>query len=642
MEKHVCASENNISVVIVTCNRQEMLEKCLVSVCNSIDRILEIIVVNNGGKLNLPNEFSFRRIPLILIENKDNVGVSAGRELGYSVARGQYVYMVDDDAEVYCSESFSALITDLFKDTYCGAVATEVFNVDDGSYMLGDRGRENHVFFFAGTSVILCKDRIRAPLYCGINLKYGHEDLLLSLRIHAESMKILFCDDIKVRHYRSFQGRNDFKNIRLECAINKYAILRSFFPDSFYRDLQQCLKCRLRSLQADEKILEAECRAAAFSLMLSRYKLTEAHTKALVMEYGEGIIYTVSHTAENYDYDYAGIQHIAYQIIKTLPKFSGVLVIETGGVPEFVGKAFKYSAEAEGMETILTIREQRISLDNLSESPPSLLREWAERDEFISCAGFYLSIFSQQYFDVMENIDENYCLKLREYYIDSVYKKIFAGKSWLALCFPQVEDFNAISDYIEIINPSNILSCERLLKTLNAGGNVRIKGDNTNLVFNIISDSAIVDKGNNIPEGEVYMAVEKNTVNGVIEITTPLKRFGKEITDIKLEFKEGKLVKHTSSNRELFEKLVLVDDGAYFIGEFGIGINIGLKKIYEQIAFDEKKSGTIHIALGRSIYPFTINESQVHIDLLHDVSGQVEFNGNVIIENGHIREEFVE
>lgn len=642
MGKHAFALENNISVVIVTCNRYKMLQKCLMSVCNSIDCVLEIIVVNNGSKLDLPNEFSERHIPLILINNDNNTGVSAGRELGYSIARGSYVYMIDDDAEVYCSESFSSVIVNLFSDTNCAAVATEVFNVDDGTYMVGDRGIGNHVFFFAGTSVIINKNRVSPPLYCGLNLKYGHEDLLLSLRIHAERMRILFCDVIKARHYRSFQGRNNFRSIRVECAINKYAILRAFYPDSYSGTLRHVLYSRLDSLQANEKTLEAENRAIEFSIKLADYKFSNSHMSELVKEYGENIISTVSHTAENYDYDYASIQNIAHRIINELPQFSGPLVIETGGMPEFIGKAFRYSAESKGIKASLTIREQRLPLDKLSESSPSLLRDWADRDSFISSAGFYLSIFSQQYFEAMRSLDENSCLKLHEHYIVSVYQNIFSGKLWLTLCFPQAEDFNAISDYIEIINHSNVLSCGKLLSILNQGGRVSITGENTNLVFNIISNSAAVDKKNYIPEGEVYTAVEKNSVNGIIEISTPLKRFGKKITGIKLEFKEGKLINYTCSDNELFRELVLVDDDAYFIGEFGIGVNAGLKRIYEQIAFDKKKAGTIHIALGRSIYPFTINKSKVHIDLLHCVSGKVKLNGKVIIENGYIEEELVE
>jgi len=642
VEKHAFALENSISIVIVTCNRYEMLRKCLTSVCNNIDSILEIIVVNNGCKLDLPSAFSEKHIPLILINNNNNIGVSAGRELGYSIARGPYVYMIDDDAEVYCSESFSSLIASLFSDIHCGAVATEVYNVDDGSYMVGDMGNQNHVFYFAGTSVIINKNRVKFPLYCGVILKYGHEDLLLSLRIHSEGMRILYCDRIKVRHYRSFQGRNDFRNIRAECAINKYAILCSFFPDSYSSKLQQILHFRLNSLQAHNLISEAENRASEFRIKLADYKLTDARMMELVKEYGAEIVSTVSHTPENYDYDYAGIQHIAHQIISTLPQFSGPLVIETGGIPEFIGKAFKYAAELKGIKTTLTIREKRLSLNKLSEISSSMLHDLAERDAFISSAGFYLSIFNQQYFDMMENLDETDCLKLREHYISVVYHNIFAGKLWLALCFPKAEDFNAISDYIEIINSINILPYRKLLSTLNRGGKVSIVGKNTNLVFNIISNSAAIDKGNNIPEGEVYTAVEKDSVNGSIEISTPLKRFGKNISEIILEFKNGKLINYACSNKKLFSKLVLVDEGAYYIGEFGIGINAGLTQLYEQIAFDEKKVGTIHIALGRSIYPFTTNMSKVHIDLLHCVCGRVELNEKIIIENGHINKELLE
>ena len=138
--------------------------------------------------------------------------------------------------------------------------------------------------------------------------------------------------------------------------------------------------------------------------------------------------------------------------------------------------------------------------------------------------------------------------------------------------------------------------------------------------------------------GEVFTEPVKNSVNGYIEYSFPAIKSGKEVDGIKLEFKNGKVVKATATKNEKFLKeMINMDKGASYIGEFGIGTNFGITKFVKQILFDEKIGGTIHLALGKA-YEETggENKSALHWDMIKDLrkGGQVIIDGKVIQKNG--------
>ncbi|MTI49616.1 MAG: aminopeptidase [Firmicutes bacterium] len=150
----------------------------------------------------------------------------------------------------------------------------------------------------------------------------------------------------------------------------------------------------------------------------------------------------------------------------------------------------------------------------------------------------------------------------------------------------------------------------------------------------------------NFPDGEVFTGPVEDSVEGHIRFSYPGIYMGKEIEDIRLEFKEGKVVNATAAKGEdLLLALLETDDGAKRLGEIAIGTNYGITKFTKNMLFDEKIGGTIHAALGMSIPESKgINESTIHWDMLCDMKdgGKIYADGELFYENGQFKYEVIE
>lgn len=170
---------------------------------------------------------------------------------------------------------------------------------------------------------------------------------------------------------------------------------------------------------------------------------------------------------------------------------------------------------------------------------------------------------------------------------------------------------------------------------------VRITGPETDLSFSIKDIKAHGMSGNkNIPDGEIYTAPVKNSANGYITYNVPSPYNGSVFTNVKLEFKDGKIVKATSNNTEMLNKILDTDEGARYIGEFAIGVNPFIKKPIGDILFDEKIAGSFHLTPG-NCYDDSENgnHSAVHWDLISIQTkeyggGKMFFDGELIRDNG--------
>lgn len=130
---------------------------------------------------------------------------------------------------------------------------------------------------------------------------------------------------------------------------------------------------------------------------------------------------------------------------------------------------------------------------------------------------------------------------------------------------------------------------------------VRIVGPETDLTFSIKGIPVVKCDGKmNIPDGEVYTAPVKDSVNGYITYNAPSEYQGFTYENIRLEFKDGKIVKATANNTERINKVFDTDEGARYVGEFAIGVNPYITKPMKDILFDEKIAGSIHFTPGSS------------------------------------------
>ena len=181
-----------------------------------------------------------------------------------------------------------------------------------------------------------------------------------------------------------------------------------------------------------------------------------------------------------------------------------------------------------------------------------------------------------------------------------------------------------------------------LKKMMDKADKVRIKGPNTDLSFSIKDLQAVVCDGKmNIPDGEVYTAPVKNSINGHIQFNTDTLYDGVFYSNIYLEFRDGKIVKAVSkANNDKLQKLLQIDEGAKYMGEFAIGVNPYIRKEMQDILFDEKIACSLHMAIGNSYNDETFNgnHSSIHWDLVL-IQDKVHGGGEIWFDDRLIRKD---
>lgn len=147
---------------------------------------------------------------------------------------------------------------------------------------------------------------------------------------------------------------------------------------------------------------------------------------------------------------------------------------------------------------------------------------------------------------------------------------------------------------------------------------VRIKGVGTDLRFSIKDIGAVSCVGtHNIPDGEVFSCPVLDSVEGVIHYNAPTVYQGVSFDDIRLEFREGRIVKATANNTKRLNEILDSDTGARYIGEFAIGFNPHILEPMRDILFDEKIAGSFHFTPGQAYEECNNgNKSQVHWDMV--------------------------
>ncbi|WP_019243905.1 MULTISPECIES: aminopeptidase [Bacillus] len=182
---------------------------------------------------------------------------------------------------------------------------------------------------------------------------------------------------------------------------------------------------------------------------------------------------------------------------------------------------------------------------------------------------------------------------------------------------------------------------DSLVDLMNKTDKVRLTGPGTDLTFSIKDIPAIKCAGEmNIPDGEVFTAPVKNSVNGVISYNTPSPYQGFTFENVKLTFKDGKIIEATANDTERINKVFDTDEGARFVGEFAIGVNPYILHPMQDILFDEKIDGSFHFTPGQCYdEAFNGNSSNIHWDLVNIQrpdygGGEIYFDDVLIRKDG--------
>lgn len=188
--------------------------------------------------------------------------------------------------------------------------------------------------------------------------------------------------------------------------------------------------------------------------------------------------------------------------------------------------------------------------------------------------------------------------------------------------------------------PAFAKTIDKLWKIVHETQDVRIVASDTDVRFSKKGIAAIKSEGlRNMPDGEVYTAPVKDSIEGHITYNTPSFYQGKEFDGVRFEFKKGKIVAASCKQGSVKElnKILDTDPGSRYVGEFAFGLNKNINKAVKNILFDEKITGSIHLTPGQA-YKIADNgnRSSVHWDLVKLLigDGEVYLDGKLVQKDG--------
>lgn len=274
------------------------------------------------------------------------------------------------------------------------------------------------------------------------------------------------------------------------------------------------------------------------------------------------------------------------------------------------------------------VKVQREWLLNCSEEQLKLM---AERDCLeMSKMDCYIGVRGTDNVAELSDVPPEKMKLYEELYSKPVHHDIRVPKTrWVVLRYPngamaQLADTSseAFEDfYFKVCNLDYSKmgkAMENLVKYMEKTDKVRLVGPGTDLTFSIKDIPAIPCAGNmNIPDGEVYTAPVRESVNGTIAYNAPSLYQGVTYENIQLEFKDGKIINATSNNTDRMNQVFDTDEGARYVGEFAIGVNPYITKPMKDILFDEKIMGSFHFTPGNCYDEAPNgNHSSIHWDLV--------------------------
>ncbi len=351
----------------------------------------------------------------------------------------------------------------------------------------------------------------------------------------------------------------------------------------------------------------------------------------------------------------ARIDALARQLVgySTSLKKGEKVLIDLHDVPDSIGLALIREVRAKGALPFLKIHQARLTREMLSGAEDAqyqilakqLLAEMKDMDAYIAIRGGH---------NIAETSDVPAArMKLAMKHMRPVLDHRVKKTKWCVLRWPSpsmaqqagmsTEAFEKFYFDVCLLNYKALVpSMNALKKLMDKTDRVELIGPDTHLKFSIKNIGAVVCGGNyNIPDGEVFTAPVKTSVEGHISYNTPTIYQGIPFDGIRLEFSEGKITKaEAGAKTKHLNRILDSDPGARYIGEFALGFHPAIREPMRDILFDEKIAGSFHFTPGQAYDEADNgNRSQVHWDMVNIQrkdygGGEVWFDGKLIRKDG--------
>ena len=330
------------------------------------------------------------------------------------------------------------------------------------------------------------------------------------------------------------------------------------------------------------------------------------------------------------------------------------VLIEAKGIDYMLVTALIKEAYAVGAYPFVEYYDNRITRELLLGQTEELAKLRAKFDGArMAEMDAYIGVRGGENCNEFSDVPEKNMQIESEYYLHPVHHEIRVKKTkWVVLRYPNqgmaqqagmstqaFEDF-----YFNVCNldySKMDRAMDALKERLDNADKVRIVAKDTDISFSIKGIGSKKCSGeHNIPDGEIYTAPVKDSVNGIITYNTPSVENGFKFENVSLTFKDGKIIKATANDNNKVNAVFDTDEGARYVGEFAIGVNPYIVKPMGDILFDEKISGSIHFTPGCCYDDcYNGNVSAIHWDLVlvqtkEYGGGEIYLDGELIRKDG--------
>lgn len=244
--------------------------------------------------------------------------------------------------------------------------------------------------------------------------------------------------------------------------------------------------------------------------------------------------------------------------------------------------------------------------------------------------------------------------RYRSQYLDPVhFQERVPNTRWVVLRYPTPTmayqagmSTTAFEEYfyrvsVEVDYDRMRQAMERAAIHLETVDRVEIFAPGTELSFSIRDIPVVSCYGeNNIPDGEIFTAPVKESVEGTLAYNVLSTYDGFTFRDVRLSFREGRIVEASANNTSRINAILDTDQGARFVGEFALGCNPAILNPMDNALFDEKIAGSIHFTPGNAYDEADNgNRSAVHWDMVliqrpEWGGGEIRFDGEVVRKDG--------
>lgn len=309
------------------------------------------------------------------------------------------------------------------------------------------------------------------------------------------------------------------------------------------------------------------------------------------------------------------------------------VLIETFDAPDAITIALIRAARKAGGHALVATRHNRIMRELQINAGEKNLEIWSDVDlHQMKSVQAYIGLRGAMNVSESSDIDQKQMQKMARLYGKPVhFEQRVKRTRWCVLRWPtpsmaqlaqmSTEQFEDFYFNVCTIDFGKLAKAADTLKgRMDRADRVKIKGPgDTDLSFSIKDIPVVPCCGShNIPDGECFTSPVRDSVNGVIHFNTPTIYNGISFENVRLEFRNGKVVDATADqNSENLGPIFDTDEGARYVGEFAVGFHPLILQPMKDILFDEKIAGSIHFTPGRAYDDADNgNRSEIHWDLV--------------------------